>query len=153
MFAEDEFVVAQVGNNFVVPIFYRHGLPLVGPKFADALANVSGDDPGIAINRRVDLKVAGTDLSDAVVAAAAASHEAKICRLAGKFEVELDDRVVEGRVFEEDSFGFGRSDIRAQQRAVTQSEIGLEPPTVRDGLGVEVLRKEEFAGSAHQGTG
>ena len=92
-------------------------------------------------------------MSDAVVAAAAASHEAKVSRFAGEFEVELDDRVVKGRAFEEDSFGFGRMDIRTQQRAVTQSEIGLEPPAVRDGLGVKVFRKQEFAGGAHQGPG
>ncbi|MEO2009001.1 MAG: hypothetical protein ABGX22_10015 [Pirellulaceae bacterium] len=43
---------------------------------------------------------------DAVVATATAGHEAKVSCLAGELEVELNDRVVEGGIFEEDSFGF-----------------------------------------------
>ena len=151
--ANDEFLVAQVDNHFLVPVFDSHGLPPVVPSFADAFAKVSRDKPGIAIYRRVNLEMIGADLRDAVVATAAASHEAKVCRLASEFEVELNDRVVEGRVFEEDSFGFLRTDIRAQQGAVTQREGGLESPAVRDGGGVEVFREDELAGRAHQGLG
>ncbi len=151
VFAEDKFVVAQVRDYFVVPVFDRHGLPLVGSRSADAFAKLGGDDAGVAIDGCVDLEVIGVNLGDAVVATTAAGHEAKVCRLTGEFEVELDDRVVEGGVFEEDSFGFGRIDISTQQRTVTQGEIGLETPAFRDGHGVEVVREEEFAGSAHQG--
>ncbi len=153
VFAEDKFVVAQVRDDFVVPVFDRHGLPLVGSRFADAFAKLGGDDAGGAIDGCVDLEVIGVDLSDAVVVSAAASHESQVCRLAREFEVELDDRVVEGGVFEEDSFGFGRIDIRAQQRTVTQGELGLEAPAVGDGGGVEVVREDEFAGDTHQGVG
>ena len=151
--AEDKLVVAQMCDNFVVPVFDRHGLPLIGTRFADAFAKLGGDDAGGAIDGCIDLEVIEVNLSDAVVAAAAASHESQVCRPTREFEVEPDDRVVEGWIFEEDSFRFGRIDIRTQQRAVAQSEIGLEAPALGDGGRVELFREDEFPGHAHQSLG
>ena len=151
--AEDEFVGAQVGHHFVVPVFDRHRLPLIPATFPSALAKVSGHDPRIAIDRRVELEMIEANLGDAVVSAAAAGHEPKVCRLARELEVELDDRVVERRVFEEDSFGFARVHIRAQQCTVAQSKIGFEAPTLGDGFGVEAFREQKFSRNAHQSTG
>ncbi len=108
VFAEDKFVAAQVRNDFVVPVFDRHRLPLVAPTSANAFAKLGGNEPCIAIDRRVDLEVIGVDLGDAVVVSAAASYETQGCRFAGEFEVELDDRVVEGGISQEDAFGFLR---------------------------------------------
>lgn len=51
-----EFVVTQVDNNFVVPVFDRHRLPLFGAGSANVFAKVSGDDPGIAVDWCVDLE-------------------------------------------------------------------------------------------------
>ena len=101
----------------------------------------------------MDLEVVGVDLGDAVVVSAAASHESQVGRLAGKFEVELNDRVVEGRIFQEDSFGFRRIDIRPQQRAVTKRELGFEEPAIAGGLGVEAFREQELPWNAHQSVG
>ena len=139
MFAEDKFAVAQVRNDFVAPVFDRHGLPLVGTRFTDAFAELGRNQSSITIDGRVDLKVVGVDLGDAVVVSAAARHESQVGRLAGKFEVELDDGVVEGGVFKEDSFGFRRINVRPQQRTVTKRELGLKEPAVADRGGVEVV--------------
>ena len=49
--------------------------------------------------------------------------------------------------------GLRRIDKRAQQGAVTKSEIGLEAPAVRNGRGVEVFQEEKFAGGTHQSLG
>ena len=111
---------------------------------------MGGHNPGIAIDWRVDLEMINANLSDAVVSAAAASHEPKVCRLARELEVELNDCVVERRVFEEDAFGFARVDFRAYKRAVTQSKIGFKAPTLGDGRRIEAFREQEFSWNAHQ---
>ncbi|MEK6237449.1 MAG: hypothetical protein N2C14_22280 [Planctomycetales bacterium] len=54
--ADDEFLVAQVGNHFVVPVFDGHRLPLVGARFSIGIAKVGGDEASIAIDWRVDLE-------------------------------------------------------------------------------------------------
>lgn len=150
VFAKHKFVVTQVRENLVVPVFNRHGLPLVGVRPTDAFAQVGGDDADVAVDRGVDLEVIGVDLRNAVVAAATASHETQVARLPRKFEVELYDCIVERRVSKKDSFGFGCIDVGAQQPAVTQGEIGLEAPAAGDGGGVEVFREEELARGTHQ---
>ncbi len=83
VFAEDKIIITQVSNNFVVPVFNSYGLPLAAARFSDAIAKESWDNPSVTINRRVDLEVTGMDLGDAVIATAAACHEAQVCRFSG----------------------------------------------------------------------
>ena len=97
---EDElFAVVEVGENFVVEVFDGDGLPLVDGIFAGAFADDGGDDAGVAVDGGIDLEVAGADPGDGVVSAAAAGDEPEIGGLAGEFEIELDDGVMELGVF------------------------------------------------------
>ena len=139
VFAQNEFVVTQVCNDFVFPVFDRHGLPLIGMRIANAFAKLRRHKPCVTINRRVDLKVTCVDLGDAVVVSTAASHESQVGRLASKFEVELDDGIVKRRFFQEDSFGIRRFNVRSHQRAITKRKRRLKKPTVADRGGVKVV--------------
>ena len=79
--ADNEFFVVQMRNHFVVSIFHRHRLPLVRARPADAFAKVSGHNPCLSIDGRVELKVLAMNLRDAVVATSATGHEPKVCGL------------------------------------------------------------------------